>query len=253
MKLPPKKISATIWVPILKKFEEKLDRACLRRDTYLSKVLAVELPELEREIVLRNSPDACKFISQKLERLQPRKVVSFSLDETVVTRMNAVCEKQSIVRDAFLNRLLFLLSASPRAIDRLFFSDFPGDWRTQLWSEHKHDLPFFDNTFYPLDATIDPFGPIRFGLDLLEGDGDETDLSDYAIPETGESVKIVLNMTGQPGLPESFYGRIWHDRMFKGNDLYGLNCHIPDWKIPGHPVAQEYEKSLDELLGLGDL
>lgn len=33
------KISVKIWRPLIEKFDEKMDEACLRRDAYLAKLL----------------------------------------------------------------------------------------------------------------------------------------------------------------------------------------------------------------------
>ena len=31
-------------------------------------------------------------------------------------------------------------------------------------------------------------------------------------------------------------------------DLLGLNCFVPDWRIPGHEAERRRTKALDELL-----
>lgn len=31
-------------------------------------------------------------------------------------------------------------------------------------------------------------------------------------------------------------------------DLVGMNCFMPDWKIPGHDAQTQMQKTLDELL-----
>ena len=36
-----------------------------------------------------------------------------------------------------------------------------------------------------------------------------------------------------------------HDRRF---DLLGLNCYMPDWRIPGQAAEQEHQAKLDDLL-----
>jgi len=31
-------------------------------------------------------------------------------------------------------------------------------------------------------------------------------------------------------------------------DLLGLNCYLPDWKVPGQAAQETYSAKLDELL-----
>jgi hypothetical protein len=96
----PKKVSTKIWRPILEKLEKKMDASCLRRDAYLSRVLAVELSYLDSEVALPNSTEAKEFIAERLDGLSDRKLVSLSLRPEIVERLNDLCERKRIVRDA---------------------------------------------------------------------------------------------------------------------------------------------------------
>lgn len=251
MKTDLKKISTKVWEPILNKLDKKLDAACLKRDAYLSKVLTVELAHLDSELVFPNSPEAHKFVSDRLERLKPRKAVSLSLDEDVVNRLNDVCGKKNVVRDAFLNRLLLILAFAPDTIDRLFFFSERDEWRKTVWEELKHDGPFFENTLYPLEHVIDPLWAIREGIRLYE---DPDGLIEYVAPGSSAVSHIRKNFKGDWYLRSGIYTDLFTDKQLKNADLYGLNCFVADWQIPGHPAEVEYEKSLDELFSdLGDL
>lgn len=262
-KKEPTKISAKIWRQTIDKLEMKLDAACLRRDAYLSRVLAVELPHLEREICLSNSPDANRFVASRLELLGERKLVTFSLQSDVADRLNEICEQKLIVRDAFLNRLLLLLAASPTLIDKLFFKDVEDDWRTSVleglvspssregrtsivWEDDRPDGPFFNNAFYPLEPLIDPFWSIRLGIEKTE----VAELSEYTDPATG-SVFMAEKGLGEGvfWLSKGIYSLLFDDKQFKDLNLYGLNCFVPDWRIPGHEAERRHQKKLDELFG----
>ena len=115
LKTPPK-ISVKIWRPIIDKLDQKLDAACLRRDAYLNKVLENELPWLDSEVSLANSPAAQAFVAARLDQLD-RKLVSLTLRPELIEQLNDICQRKRIVRDAFFNRLFLLLALKPKGID----------------------------------------------------------------------------------------------------------------------------------------
>lgn len=245
MKDQRRKISAKVWRPVIDKLNRKLDRACLRRDAYLEQVLALEIPLLDAELPIANSAEARRFISERLDELD-RKLVSFALRVDLVEQLDDICARKGIVRDAFFNRLLFILASPKSVIDRIFFTlDTDQRWRTDVWSEYKHDGPFFQNVFYPLEQEIDPFWPIRAGLEMC---GEEDGLIDHTDMASGQTYKIKrLNDYGIT-LPERLYTVTFDNETFKDADLFGLNCYLPDWQIPKHPAQVKFRKHLDELL-----
>lgn len=244
MKLDRKKISTKVWRPVINKLNRKLDKACLRRDAYLECVLDVELPYLNAEVALPNSEAASRFISERLDHLD-RKLVSLSLRTELVAHLDDICASKHIARDAFFNRIFFLLAASPKVIDRLFYPLDSDRWRTEVWSERKHDGPFFQNVFYPLEPDIDPFWAIRTGLEVYE---QEKDLVDYLNPQSGETIQVRKATPDRVELPDRIYTTVFDDKVFKGTDLFGLNTYLPDWQIPGHPAERTFQAELDDLL-----
>ena len=239
-KLPPK-ISVRIWEPLIKAFDGAIRESCLRRDAYLDKVLEVELPRLDAEVSIPNSPVAQAYIAAKLDTLD-RKLVSFTLRPDLVEQLNTVCERKRIVRDAFFNRLYLLLAAKNGVIDRLMFPGYD-EWRTEVWSERRNDGPFFQNCFHPLRGEIDPLWAIRTGLeDALEG------LVEIPNPH-GEGVLLVERDPFHGGVrpPQMVYTTPWKDQ-FKDVDLSGLNCFLPDWDVPGTPEQVAAAKTLDDIL-----
>jgi hypothetical protein len=114
-----------------------------------------------------------------------------------------------------------------------------------VWSEFKHDGPFFENGFYPLEAPVDPFWAIRAGLEMFnEGAGAE----DYEVPGMGARMKVLRGLEGEPE-PLPALHTIFFDTKFEdGPDLLGLNCWVADWSIPGHEAQIQHAKALDELL-----
>ncbi len=101
---------AKVWQPLFRGFSRTIERACLRRDAYLDHVFAHEAKALKQEIPCRNSPAARTYLQNELEKLD-RVSVNFSLSPTTIDSVNRVCEELNVVRDCFINRVLFLLVA----------------------------------------------------------------------------------------------------------------------------------------------
>lgn len=238
------KISVKIWRPIIEKLDSKLQAACLRRDAYFTKVLGIEVAHLDREISVPNSQASYDHVAARLDEFD-RKLVSLALPIELTTRINEVCARKRIVRDAFFNRLLLLLTAQPKTIDSLFFSGYEGDWRTDVWTEYQHEGPFFTNVFYPLETDIDPFWPIRLGLDLYNKGSQH--LEEYIEPTTGESIEVSRDINGSVCPRDSLYARVL-DRKVGEHNLGGFNCYVPDWCVPGHEAESNYRAKLDEFL-----
>lgn len=239
----PKKISTKIWLPVIEKLESKMDAACLRRDAYLNKVLEVELGYLDKEVVLTNSMAAQSFVTDRLNQLD-RKSVSLALRPDLVERLNDICIRKRIVRDAYLNRLFLLLAASPKLIDHLLFPSVADEWRQQVWKDHVHYASFFQEGFYPLEQSVDPFWAIRAAIDIYN---EGTELYDYNDPESDTAVRVLRDFDGNVSPVESFYTSLLNNAQIEKTDLFGLNCYIPDWQIPGHEANLEHRKRLDDL------
>ena len=238
------KISVKIWRPIIEKLGKKLDTACLRRDAYLVKVLETELNWLDLEVSIPNSKASYDHVFERLDQLD-RKLVSLALPTELTQRLNEICTRKRIVRDAFFNRVFLLLAASPKVVDTLLFSDVGNEWRTEVWSENKHDGPFFQNGFYPLEPVIDPFWAVRCGLEMYAS---HAGLKDYVEPTSGKMIRVQTNLTDEPAPADSLYTMIFEQKV-KGGDLHGLSCYFPDWRIPNHAAAEAHQAKLDELLG----
>ena len=240
----PTKISVKIWRPIINKLDAKIEASCLRRDAYLAKVLEGELTELDREVCLPNSQAAHDHVLEELDKLD-RKLVSLALPPALAERLKDICSRKRIVRDAFFNRLFLLLAASPKSIDVLFFSSWTDDWRGEVWREYKHEGPFFQNGFYPLEAVVDPFWAMRCALELAESDNGAVDrITD---PTTGSEGKVIRDISGEVVPVESVYTKVL-DKKIGDNSLVGMSCHFPDHLIPGHATEKVHNAKLDELL-----
>ena len=147
------------------------------------------------------------------------------------------------MRDAFFNRLFLLLAASPRTIDTLLFGG-ERDWRRVVWNDNKHDGLFFQSGFDPLEPATNPFWAIRHGMEIYARNAD---LEDYVEPTSGKTVRVIREMAGAVTPADSLYTVVF-DQKLQDHDLLGLNCYMPDWRIPGQAAEQEHQAKLDELL-----
>ncbi len=241
------KISVKIWKPIIKKLDEKLDAACLRRDAYLTKLLAVELDHLDDEVSIPNTQASYDFVFSQLDAFD-RKLVSLALPQELTTRLNEICSRKRIVRDAFFNRLFLLLAAAPPVLDRLLFEDFADDWRREVWSEYKHEGQFFQSGFYPLEPMVDPFWAVRCAMTMYAVNGG---LEDYVEPISNKSIRIARDLTGVPIPADSVYTTVFKQKQKAGtNDLRGLSCYLPESEIPGSDAEKALKATLDEMLAI---
>ncbi len=244
------KISVKIWRPIIEKLDSKIEASCLRRDAFLAKLLESELVALDREVCVPNSQAAHDHVFEELDKLD-RKLISLALPAPTALRLKEVCDRKCIVRDAFFNRLFLLLAAGPKTIDALFFSSWEEDWRSLVWSEYRHEGPFFQSGFYPLEAPVDPFWAMRCALKLAESDAGE--VKRLINPATGIEGKVTRDLCGQEVPVESLYTKVL-DKKVGSASLVGLSCHLPDFLVPGTTEERAHKMKLDELLAsLGDL
>ncbi|MDP3087604.1 MAG: hypothetical protein Q8M99_05390 [Methylotenera sp.] len=197
-----KKIAVKIWQPVMDKLDKKIEAACLRRDAFISKILATEVEYIDEEVTESNSEEARDFVLARL-KLLPTKVVTFTMPVDLIDRIDTICSQKRIVRDAIFNRILLLLTLTPTQIDRLLRLD--ENWRLNVWDKHVFDWNFFPDIFYPFEPIDFPFIAIREAIHLRS----------LAIDVSDSLSTILLT-----------------DRHFKDVDLYGLNCYVPDVFLP---------------------
>lgn len=234
------KIATRIWTPLLEKLTQRMDAACLRRDAYLARVLQGELDELDGEIAEPNSEAARTFVAARLDTL-PRKLVTLTLPEDLVRKLDDICGRKRIVRDSFFNRLFFLLAGDWRVRERLFF---PGDKR---WFQRVLDKSDFSSTsagdrLDPIPAVDDPFEAIRLGI-YLQRDEEEEEL------EKELGIRKSKRHRHHSG---GIYTAVLDDSTFPKVDLYGLNTYLPDRLVPGTTEHRRFETLFDDLLAFED-
>ena len=113
------KIPLKIYEPLLTAFDAQIDRLCLKRDAFLNHIMKTEVRRLRDELKgKRQSFAARRYISGELKRLGTR-TVNVVVDKAVAEMLNEIVESSNMVRDAFANRLLMFLRASPKLLKYL--------------------------------------------------------------------------------------------------------------------------------------
>lgn len=234
------KITTKVWRPALTAFNERIESACLRRDAYIGKLLETEIAHLENEIPLPNSAPAAKFIADRLSELE-RDTLTLAIPSSLSLKLTELCRNRNIVRDAFFNRLIFLLAAIPRQIDTLFF-DGTSDWHRYVQvAIGPYDIA--GNDVYPLSSPIDPFWAIRLGLECYGADAQKLE---GGKSDSGGTKGIVENF-GDYQLQDGIYSTTFKGRWTDGTLIGGLNCWLPDWLLPNSEESARRKQRLDEL------
>ena len=188
------KIMVSLATPLLDRLNEKTGQLGLRRDSYISRLLATEFDEVEKDLVgKRNSDQGKNYLKAQLRTL-PITPVSISLDKPVIAKLSAICEKFNVDRDCLLNRIIFFLVAERKHLLNLGISE------TSLGYGERINFPVnsLDGAYELIQG---PFTDLR---QWMKDSDDESEV---------EYRKLYL----------------WN---FQGN-IIGLNCVIEDYKVPG--------------------
>jgi hypothetical protein len=120
------KITAKFFTPMWLDFDRQITSALLRRDAFLDRVIASEVTVLDENLSERQlqSGKAKKYVSDALQRMGGHGTpaptqVSIVVKMTTAHKLNEVCKKHRVNRDAFLNRLVALLRASDKFLSLL--------------------------------------------------------------------------------------------------------------------------------------
>lgn len=238
------KTTVKVWRPLADKLEARMTEACLRRDFYLARLLTSEVQHLDAEVAVASSQAAYEHVSDRLERLD-RKAVSLALPPALVGQINEVCKSKRIVRDAFFNRLFLLLAASPKNLNALLFPTYEGDWKQDVWHEYGNDSATVDLGVLPLASVTEPFWAIREAFVMNNRNLNSQESPDQG---SGTTVQMIKVQPGKWTLPENVYTK-YMDQKAGQHDLIGLNCYLPDWRLPTCEVKSRSVNTLDSLLG----
>jgi hypothetical protein len=119
------KLTVKLFEPMYVDFDRQLSNALLRRDAFLDRMIAHEIPYLHEDLQGKSlSNEANRYISHCLKGLGgkktlPLKTVSISVRHETAESLRSVVREHNLVRDAFLNRLIALLRSSENLLDAL--------------------------------------------------------------------------------------------------------------------------------------
>lgn len=205
------KITAKIYAPMYADFDKQLTTALLRRDAFIDRMIAVEIPHLREDLAGKTmSPKAKRYVSQSLKGMGGRNAdklrqVSISLHWETVGALNAAVLAHNLVRDSFINWMIALLRSSDTLLERL---GLPARI-TRFRSDGTEDMPTS-----PLKAIDeiqwDPLYYLRAASETQYGCGL------YAL-----------------GLP---------------TELHGFSCYLPDEDVPGTAANDDKLAKDKELL-----
>ncbi len=115
-----KKILVKIWEPALTELNRMTNEAGLKRDYFLNNVFKHEAQMLKKEVPNPNSERVKKYISSELIK-NSLKPVNLLLEAETIDEINNACKEKNIPRDAFINRVILLLTATSEVLGNLFF------------------------------------------------------------------------------------------------------------------------------------
>ncbi len=201
------KITAKFYAPMYAAFDRQVSDALLRRDVFLDRMIAAEIPHLREDLRgKRLSSAAHNYISQSLKRMggkntPPLKQVSLAVASETAKALNKVVVDHNLVRDSFLNLLIALLRSSDPFLKSLGLPLRVGDW-PQVGTESMPTSPMKAME----EIQSDPLVYLRDACEYQYSCGL------YTLPLRQE----------------------WH----------GLSCYLPDEAVPG--TAENQQKTEDE-------
>jgi hypothetical protein len=222
-----RKITVQLWRPLLNKLNEYAAAACLNRDAYLDVVFANEAQMLTTELDgRRNSDRARAWIKQCFSELKDHQPVSFTLTAETAQALTDACNQANVWRDAFVNRVIFLLVAKSSTIE------------TQLGFRFADHVDAISDAGWEIKSLL--LGPRLVAIRSFVNDDPFLGIRAALSGEYGEEQGALHDhVLGEPS------GTTPQKR-----GIAGFNAYLEDRHVPGTPENQEWQKASDELLDL---
>lgn len=227
LKANSRQLFTRIWDDSEAILSERIEKAALRRDTYLDRVLAHEADMLPREVPKPNSPLAHRFLQRKMREL-PAKKVNLTLSLATVDLINQACKDRNIPRDCFINRVIWMLVAPSSFCKRMIGLD-PSSRVGEVLSPANRDEFYIENwptSLHAIESVVndDSFRAIRL---LIDEDNKRRSDSDISVDPLLRVCIIPTMFDPNPadGIPPM-------------EALYALNCYLPNFAIPGSRAAK---------------
>jgi hypothetical protein len=218
MKSDPKddltKITVNLFAPMYRSFDRQLSDALLRRDAFIDRMIATEIPHLREDLTGKAlSRKANRHISQSLKGMGTELLAKtcISIRPSTAKALHEAVNDHNLVRDAFINRLIALLRSSD---DLLGLLDLP----TRITSSRRDGTE--DMPTSPLKAIDEIQSDPLFYLRHACQHRHECGLYDLELPP----------------------------------HLHGLSCYLPDEVVPGTAeYAKKVQRDMSTYVSLADL
>ena len=220
------KITMTVWEDLFNAFNKKLDGCFIKRDAFLNHIICRELDTLKRGLNGRkNSPAARRHVTSELKRLGT-KTINVVVDKEVAEKLNKIVKDHNLARDAFINRLLLLLTFSDKALAKMFSIDL---------NPHATEVNGTDLEMRPRgfgEALPNLFNdPNSFIQEELE-----INAVDYGYDREGNIYTTELKRIRIKGIDET------------GRFLIGLSCYLDDSNVPNTDAWKKKQEEIKQEL-----
>jgi len=213
---PQTKITVKVWKDLLRIFDQRLASCFIRRDAFLNHMISNQLPDLRQGVEGRKqSPEARRYISGELKRLDTTPI-NVVVDKEVASQLNAIVKEHNLVRDAFINRLMLLLSFPDQFLRALFGIDIAHDSIERLPDGFSDVISeIYDNPTYRMSASLEEwYGPdAHLGANIYTRPLDTT---------------IIPDLNKKDGFPS------------------GLMCYLEDVNVPNTEAWKKKRAELEE-------
>lgn len=101
------KVTIKVFTPLREEFEARLQELHTKRDWFLDHLIGCELPYLEADLRGKKlSTSMRRYISRSLKRMGTSQI-NVSLRGSTARKLNEIVRQTNIVRDSFINRLMY--------------------------------------------------------------------------------------------------------------------------------------------------
>lgn len=220
------KITAKLYPPLYADFDKRVGDLLLRRDAFLERLIATEIPHLQHDLDgKRLSDEANRHISRCLKQFggksaPPLRQVSISVRSETAEDLRTAVKTHNLVRDAFLNRLLLFFRSSATFLDAIELPEKLHEGNP-YWLEDRQTSPIeriegvFDDPFYHLRIACQHEYGCGLYLMTLPDDliGLSCFLEDDQVPGTIAHTKREEEEARMQALIEAFEQKLTQDKI----------------------------------------
>lgn len=110
------KITVKIIPSLLASLSDQLSTCFIKRDAFIEHLIETETPHLAKEMAgKRQSNQARQYIAGELKR-KGTTTVNVKIKQSTANCLNELVKETNMVRDAFINQIILLLTASPQLL-----------------------------------------------------------------------------------------------------------------------------------------